>query len=68
MFYKNPAGIKAVAFADGLKKYSAAYYEKLFEPKAEFFEDKGQSDKTDKTENQKEAETVYDDEKIAEEN
>ncbi len=65
LFYKNPVGIKAVAFADGLKKYSAAYYEKLFKPEAGFFEDDEQSGKT---ENQKEAETVYDDEKIAEEN
>lgn len=68
LFYKNSAGIKAVAFADGLKKHSAAYYEKLFEPKAGFFEDDEQPGKTEKTENQKEAETVYDDEKIAEEN
>lgn len=65
LFYKNSAGIKAVAFADGLKKYSAAYYEKLFEPKAGFFEDDGYSEKNDKTESRK---TLYDDEKIAEEN
>ena len=66
LFYKNSDGIKAVAFADGLKKYSAAYYENLFKPKDELFEAAEQSEKTDKAENRKEA--VYDDEKIAEEN